>query len=455
MPRFAVAALAVVLATTVAAPLASQAQPPGFSPRLDSIARAPDPGRIAADIATLVGFGTRNTLSDTLSGERGIGAARRWLHAEFERISAECGGCLEVRYVSRLLRGGSSPRIPHDVEVVSVVATQRGSLHPDRWVIMSGDIDSRISNVTNATDDSPGANDNASGMAGTIEAARILSRYRWTKTIVYAGLAGEEQGLLGGEALAAQIVDSGWVVEAVLNNDMIGNIAGINGVTDNRRFRIFSEAVPVGETDADRASRRSYGGEVDGPSRQLARYVERLTRQYLPELEPRMIYRLDRFGRGGHHRPFNDRGMPGVRIMEANEHYDRQHQDLRTENGRQFGDVIEFVDFDYAARLTGVNALVLASLAGAPPPPSRVRLRGAVSASTTVGWTEPESDDLSGYRVYWRDTTAPQWTWSRFVPVGTTSLTLAGTIIDDHFFGVASVSRDGSESVVRFPVFGR
>jgi hypothetical protein len=434
---------------------AGQGVPPDFQPQLDSIARAPDPGRIAADIQTLVNFGTRNTLSDTLSATRGIGAARRWIFAEFERISAACGDCLEVRYVRNLVPGRPDTRITRDVEIVSVIAIQHGTLAPERWVIMSGDIDSRVSDATDATTDSPGANDNASGMAGTIEAARVLSRYRWPKTIVYAGLAGEEQGLYGGAALASQIVDSGWTVEAVLNNDMIGNIAGINGVVDNREFRIFSEPVSVLETEAERTRRRSYGGEVDGPSRQLARYVERLTRAYLPELEPRMIYRLDRFGRGGHHRPFNDRGMPGVRIMEAHEHYDRQHQDLRTEAGRTYGDVIEFVDFDYAARLTGVNALVLAGLAGAPPPPQSVRLRGAVSASTTVSWQEPPGDQVAGYRVYWRDTTAPQWTWSRWAPAGSTSLTLEGIIIDDFLFGVASVSQDGSESLVQFPTFGR
>jgi hypothetical protein len=394
-------------------------------------------------------------MSDTLSDTRGIGAARRWIFAEFEKIGAACGGCLEVRYVQGVVPGRPNTRITSDVNVVSVIAIQRGTTFPDRWVMMSGDIDSRVSDASNATADSPGANDNASGLAGTIEAARVLTRYRWPKTIVYAGLAGEEQGLYGGEQLARQIVDSGWTVEAVLNNDMIGNIAGINGVVNNRDFRIFSEPVSVAETDAERNARRLYGGEVDGPSRQLARYVDQLTRTYLPELEPRMIYRLDRFGRGGHHRPFNDRGMPGVRIMEAHEHYDRQHQDLRTEAGRHFGDVIEFVNFEYAARLTGVNALVLASLAGAPPPPAGVRLRGAVSASTTITWQASPSDQLAGHRVYWRDTTSPRWTWSRFVPAGASSLLLEGVIIDDYLFGVASVSLNGSESVVQFPTFGR
>lgn len=452
MTRSLLAFLLVMLAPAAGA---AQAIPPIFQSRLDSIAHGADAGRIATDIRTLVGFGTRNTMSDTMSATRGIGAARRWIFAEFERISAACGGCLEVRYVTSIVEGRPNTRITSDVAVVNVIAIQRGTALPDHWVLMSGDIDSRVSDASNATDDSPGANDNASGMAGTIEAARLLSRYRWPKTIVYAGLAGEEQGLYGGAALAAQITDSGWTVEAVLNNDMIGNIAGINGVVDSREFRIFSEPVSATESEAERSARRSYGGEVDGASRQLARYVERLTRAYMPELEPKMIYRLDRFGRGGHHRPFNDRGMPGVRIMEAHEHYDRQHQDLRTEGGRQYGDVIEFVDFQYAARLTGVNALVLASMADSPPPPAAVRLRGAVSASTTISWREVPSDHLAGYRVYWRDTTAPQWTWSRYVPAGSSSLTLEGVIIDDYLFGVASVSRTGSESLVQFPTFGR
>lgn len=453
MPRPAAGWLLALLILPPA--VAAQQVPPDRVALLDSIAAAPDPGRIGRDVATLVGFGTRHTLSDTLSPVRGIGAARRWIFAQFTAISAACGGCLEVRYQHHLVRGQPGSRIPEDLDVVSVIAIQRGSRTPERWVMMTGDIDSRVSDVLNATADSPGANDNASGMAGTIEAARVLSRHRFGKTIVYAGLAGEEQGLYGGTGLAATIADSGWIVEAVINNDMIGNIAGINGVVDNREFRIFSEPVPITETDAQRTARRSFGGEVDGPSRQLARYIDQLSRRYTPDLLPKMIYRLDRFGRGGHHRPFNDRGFPAVRLMEAHEHYDRQHQDLRTEGARHFGDVIEFVDFRYAARLTAVNAVTLAALAAAPPPPERVRLRGAVSASTTISWQEPAGDALAGYRVYWRDTTAPQWTWSRFVPRGQGSLQLEGVIIDDYLFGVASVALDGSESVVQFPSPGR
>jgi hypothetical protein len=446
---------AAVLVLTASSSLAAQQALPGHDPRLDAIARAPSPERIAHDIRTLADFGTRHTFSDTLSPTRGIGAARRWIFAEFERISAACGGCLEVRYTRSIVPGREGTRITRDTEIVNVIAIQRGTAHPERLVLMSGDIDSRVSDVMDATSDSPGANDNASGMAGTLEAARVLSGYRFGKTIVYAGLSGEEQGLFGGAALAREILDSGWTVEAVLNNDMIGNIAGINGEVDNRSFRIFSEAVPPGATEADQRNRRVYGGEVDGPSRQLARYIEALVRRVLPEMRPRMIYRLDRFGRGGHHRPFNDLGMPGVRIMEMHEHYDRQHQDLRTENGRHFGDEIDFVDLPYAAKLTGVNAATLAALAWAPPPPSRVRIQGAVSPSTSVSWQPAPNDGAIGYRIWWRDTTSPQWEHSRFIPAGRTLVTLEGVVIDHWLFGVAAVGPGGHESVVQFPVFGR
>ena len=452
LPRSLVAGL-VLLAT--ATRIAAQSVPDDRDGRLERIARAPSVERLAHDIRTLAAFGTRHTFSDTLSPTRGIGAARRWIFAEFERISAACGGCLEVRYTRSVVPGRAGTRITRDTEIVNVIAIQRGTTHPDRLVLMSGDIDSRVSDVMDATSDSPGANDNASGMAGTLEAARVLSGYRFGKTILYAGLSGEEQGLFGGAALAREILDSGWTVEAVLNNDMIGNVAGINGEVDNRSFRIFSEPVPPGASEADQRNRRVYGGEVDGPSRQLARYIEALVRRVLPELRPRMIYRLDRFGRGGHHRPFNDLGMPGVRIMEMHEHYDRQHQDLRTENGRHFGDEVAFVDVPYAAKLTGVNAATLAALAWAPPPPSRVRIQGAVSPSTSVSWQPAPDDGAIGYRIWWRDTTAPQWTHSSFIPAGRTLVTLKGIVIDHWLFGVAAVGPDGHESVVQFPVFGR
>ncbi len=335
------------------------------------------------------------------------------------------------------------------VNVVDVIAVQRGTTHPNRYVVMTGDIDSRVSNGSDSTSDSPGANDNASGIAGVLEAARVLTKYRFAGSIVYAGLSGEEQGLWGGRHMARTAKAQGWEIAAVLNNDMIGNFEGINGVVDNTTFRVFSEPVPATATAQDWARDRVYGGEVDGPSRQIARYVSRLTETYFTNLDAKMIYRLDRFGRGGHHRPFNDEGFPGVRLMETWEHYDRQHQDLRTENGRAYGDVVEKVNFPYAARLTAVNAVTLAALAWAPPAPTDVRIGGAVSASTTLAWQAVEDPNLAGYKLYWRDTDAPQWTHSRFVgPV--TRFTLENVIIDNYLFGVAAVGKNGTESPVVF-----
>jgi hypothetical protein len=359
-----VASLFALLACMETPPAArAQQAPPAVDLPLYDIAGAASAARIEADIRTLAGFGTRNTLSDTLSSTRGIGAARRWIKAEMDRISQACGGCMEVFYTSAL---HASSRLPRPVNVVNVVGVIRGTVHPNRYVIMSGDIDSPASDTWDAETDATGANDNASGMAGVLEAARTLTQHRFASSVMLVGLSGEEQGLWGGQHLARKAVEEEWDVAAVLNNDMIGNIRGIAGVVENTTFRVFSEPYPTTATEADLRGYRTFGGEVDGPSRQLARYVRRLTSTYFTNLDARMVYRLDRFGRGGHHRPFNDVGFPAVRIMETHEDYTRQHQDLRTEGGIAYGDVVEDVDFDYAARLTGVNAVVLAALAWAP-----------------------------------------------------------------------------------------
>lgn len=425
--------------------------PPAVDQRLYDIVNAPSPQRIEQDIRRLVGFGTRNTLSDTLSATRGIGAARRWIKAEFDKISADCRGCLEVFFQRNLVPAKGNRRIAKDTWVVNVVAIQRGSVHPNRYVIMSGDIDSRVSNSTDAVTDSPGANDNASGMAGTLEAARVLSKYQFPNTIVYTGLSGEEQGLFGGQYLAKLAKEETWDIIGILNNDMIGNIEGIDGVIDNTTFRVFSEPTPVEEEERDRLWRRFYGGEVDGPSRQLARYIHRLTDTYCTNLKAIMIYRLDRFGRGGHHKPFNDQGFPGVRIMETHENYNRQHQDIREENGIKYGDLIEGVNFEYAAKLTAVNAIKLASLAWAPPAPKNVMIGGAVRPSTRLKWDDVNDPNLVGYKIYWRDTTAPQWQNARFVEKSLSDFTLENIIIDNFLFGVASVGKDGNESMVVYP----
>ena len=404
--------------------------------------------RIKKDVTTLVNFGTRHTLSDTISNTRGIGAARRWIKSEFDRISEKCNDCLEVSYQRDLVKKEKSNRIPKDVWVVNVVAIQRGTTYPDRYIIMSGDIDSRVSDANNYTSDSPGANDNASGMAGTIEAARVLSNYKFENSIIYLGLSGEEQGLFGGQGLVKSAKEKGWDIIGIFNNDMIGNIKGGDGIISNTDFRIFSEPVPPTETERERNMRRFYGGEVDGISRQLARYVYKNVKTYMPEMNPMMIYRLDRFGRGGHHRPFNDAGYAGIRIMEAHENYTQQHQDIRVENGIAYGDVLEHVNFDYAKKLTSVNAINLASLAWAPPAPKEVSIGGIVEPSAKFQWSKVPG--ATGYKIYWRDTTSPTWDHSRFVG-DVSEFTLEGVVLDNFFFGVSAVGKDGFESVVVFP----
>jgi Zn-dependent M28 family amino/carboxypeptidase len=300
------------------------------------------------------------------------------------------------------------------------------------------------------TSDSPGANDNASGVAGVIEAARVLSKYKFNGSVVYAALSGEEQGLFGGKILTAYAQKHDWQVHGVLNNDMIGNITGINGVTDNTTARIFSEGTRVVETKEQANTRRFTGGEVDSASRNLARYIDTIADRYIPNLDTMLVYRLDRFGRGGHHRPFNDAGFAAVRIMETNEHYDRQHQDLRTENGVEYGDTIEGVDFDYTAKLTSLNAVTMASMAWAPAPPKEVKIKGAVTADTSFSWQQSSDENIAGYKIYWRYTSEPQWQFSKYVGK-VSQYTLKNVVIDNYYFGVASVSKDGVESPVVFP----
>jgi Zn-dependent M28 family amino/carboxypeptidase len=416
--------------------------------RIYDIIEAVSAERIENDITKLANFGTRHTLSDTVSQTRGIGAARRWIKSEFEKTSSACNNCLDVIYQKDLVKKGANARIVKDVEVVNVLAIQRGTKYPNRFIIMSGDIDSRVSDPTNFTDESPGANDNASGMAGAIEAARVLSKYKFENSIIYMGLSGEEQGLFGGGGVAAYAKEQGWEIIGIFNNDMIGNITGVDGITSSTDFRIFSEPVPPTETEKERNARRFYGGEVDGISRQLARYVHKTTKTYMPEMNPMMIYRLDRFGRGGHHRPFNDAGFAGIRIMEAHENYTQQHQDIRMEDGIAYGDVLEHVDFNYAAKLTAVNAISMASLAWAPPAPKTVEIGGIVEPSAKFKWSPV--DGATGYKIYWRDTTSPTWDSSRFVG-DVTEFTLTGIVIDNYFFGVSAVGANDFESQVVFP----
>ena len=418
-------------------------------PKIYDIITSVSAQRIEKDVRALANFGTRNTFSDTVSNTRGIGAARRYIKAAFDGIAKDCKNCLNVFYQKDFVTKKDGNRVPKDAWVVNVVAIQKGTKNPNRYIIMTGDIDSRNSDTMDFEGDAPGANDNASGMAGTIEAARVLSKYKFDNSIIYLGLSGEEQGLFGGKGLAEYAKKNNWEIIGVLNNDMIGNIEGVDGVIDNRTFRIFSEPTSPTETEKDRNQRRSFGYESDGTSRQLARYIHKQTQTYMPEMNPMLVFRLDRFGRGGHHKPFTDLGYPGIRIMEAHENYIRQHQNTRTENGISYGDVIEGVNFDYAAKLTAVNAINLAGLAWAPPAPKNVLIGGIVEPNTRLKWEKPKSDNISGYKIYWRLTTSPQWEHSRFVG-DVDNFELKGIVIDNFYFGVATVSKNGHESEIAF-----
>jgi hypothetical protein len=439
----------VLVALALCATAASAQTPPPASDQalLHDVAGAVSEQRLHGYIERMVGFGTRHTMSDTRSNSRGIGAARRWVQREFEAMSRDCGGCLEIATPSETISG--TDRIPTPTEVVDVLAIQRGTGDPTRVIIISGHLDSRVTDVMNTRANAPGANDDASGVAAVMEAARVLSQHRFSATLVFAALSGEEQGLHGGKILADYARAQGWRVEAVLNNDIVGNTEGMSGVHDNTHVRVFSEGTRAVETPEQANRRRYNGGEVDSPSRNLARFIDRLADQYLTNLDVVMVYRTDRFGRGGDQVRMLEAGYPSVRVTEAAENYNRQHQDLRRENGIRYGDTIDGVDFPYLAQVARLNIVSMAALASAPPPPSGVTIAGNVSPNTTVSWTAV--DGANAYRVWWRSTTEPQWRYSRLVESDATQIVLNGVVIDDWFFGVSSISADGYESPIVFP----
>lgn len=433
------AAALVLLATPAAAQL-----PVKHNSMLNELASGVSVDRQRAIVQTLVGFGTRHTGSDTTSATRGIGAARRWIATEFNSISKECGGRLQVAMPSAVV---TAERLAGPTEVVNVLGILPGTADPGRVIVISGHYDSRVSDAKNFTSDAPGANDDASGTAAVIEAARVLCKRQFPATLVFAALAGEEQGLHGGKILADYAVSKGWFVEANLNNDIVGNTEGIGGVRDNTHVRVFSEGTRSTEAPEQANTRRYNGGEVDSPSRNLARFMDRIADDYLINLDVVMVYRTDRYSRGGDQVEMLRAGFPAVRITEAVENYNRQHQDVRTENGVRYGDVIEGVDFAYLAQVTRLNVVTMAALASAPRPPVGVKIAGAVSPDTTVSWTP--APDAAAWRVWWRGTTEPTWRQSRIATSG--ELKLSGVNIDDMFFGVSAISADGYESPVVFP----
>jgi hypothetical protein len=430
-----------------AAPL-TDATLPTRQADVDTIVREISPQRIHAYVEKLVSFGTRHTMSETESNTRGIGAARRWIKAELERCGA---GKLDVQFQSHVHPVAN--RITRPTEIVNVVATLPGTqpASKDRYYVVSGHYDSRVTDVMNATADAPGANDDASGTAAVIEMACVMSRHKFDASLVFMTVAAEEQGLYGSGDYAAKAKAAGMNIAGMLNNDIIGSSHDENGKLDNAEVRLFAEGVPpVKETTPALRTLLQTGGENDSITRQLARHVKETGERYVPNFKVNIIYRRDRYLRGGDHSPFLDAGYAAVRFTEPHEDFNHQHQDLRTENGKKIGDLVEYVDPDYVAQVARVNAASLASLALAPAAPQDVKVKTAnLDNGTDLVWKANAEPDLAGYRIVWRDTTAPLWQGSKFV--GNVTTYRVDLSKDNLLFGVQAVDKDGNVSPATYP----
>src|SRR3954463_7693156 len=406
--------------------LVGAAPPPSPDAKLRAIVAPVSGAQMKKTIEALVSFGTRHTLSSQTDPKRGIGAALEWTRGEFQRYSSDCGNCLTIVEPSETVTGA---RVPTPTRIRDMVAIQRGTERPNDVVIIQGHIDSRVTDIMNFTSDAPGANDDGSGTAAVIEAARVLSKHKFPGTIVYAALSGEEQGLYGGKTLANYAKAQGWNVVTVLNNDIIGNSCSSDGVCDSTHARVLSEGPrSQGQTWLS-GSTHSLGGENDAPSRNISRFLDSLADRLNIGLDIRQIWRTDRFGRGGDHIPFLELGFPAARLSVAVENYNWQHQDLRTEKGIKYGDTIENMDFPYLAKIAKLNIAALAAIASAPPPPEP-KVEGAVSTDTTITWAPVVG--ATAYNVRWRRTDANQWERGRNVAVrrqlsSDTSVTLCST----------------------------
>ena len=406
---------------------------------------------IEKTIRQLVSFGTRNTLSEQNDPKRGIGAARDWLYAEFSKIAESSGGRMTVEKQS--YEQARAARVPQPTIVTNVVATLKGTQTESvqRMYVVSGHYDSMCSSATDAKCDAPGANDDASGTAAVLEMARVMAEHQFDATIIFMAVAGEEQSLLGSTHFADQAKQKNWNIDAMFTNDIIGNTLGGNGVRNRNTVRVFSEGVPSNETAAEATTRRNVGGENDSASRQLARFINETTEKYVPGMTVMLVWRRDRYGRGGDHIPFLERGYPAVRFTEVNENFRHQHQNLRVENGIQYGDLPEFVDFAYVANVARVNAASLAAMAMAPSRPKGANILTArLGNDTELKWEPNKEPDLAGYEIVWRDTISPVWTNVKAIGNVTTHV-MKGMSKDNFFFGVRAVDRDGNRSAVTFP----
>jgi hypothetical protein len=412
------------------------------------------PANLEAIVKKLVSFHTRHTLSDTTSKTTGIGAARTWIKSEFEKYGASSGGRLQVSY-DTFTQPADGRRITAPVVLKNVMAVLPGTDPNDKRMLMvSGHYDSRVTDVMNIKDFSPGANDDASGVAAVMEMCRILSKQKFSSTIVFVAMVGEEQGLYGATNLAKRAKEEGWNVHLLMNNDIVGNSYGMEtDIKDNKSVRIFSEGVPTGETPAQAAARTSAGTENDGKASQAARYIKEVAERYVDQLEVKLIYRRDRYLRGGDHTPFSLQGFTAVRITEMNEDFNRQHQDVRTEKGFKFGDLPEYVDYNYLQKVTRMNLAAMANLAlSCQEPENVVVLTSGLTNKTSLKWEAPKGKAPAGYYVLMRETSSPFWEQKFFVKENAATLAYSK---DNYYFGVQSVDEHGHESLVIIPKPGR
>ncbi len=406
--------------------------------------------RIRQTIEELVSFGNRSTISpqdgESIRTGKGIGAAREWIKSEFARYSKDCGGCLEVKTDEFVEQPGE--RIPKPTEITNVYAVMRGSdpAQANRIVLVTGHYDSRNSDTLNGTDPAPGANDDGSGTAVSLECARVLSRYKFPGTIIFLTVAGEEQGLNGSKHFAQMAKQQGWKLEAVLNNDIVGGDRSPE--QDASVVRVFSEGIPAAATEAEIRRLRALGGESDSTSRELARYIAEVGRTYQAGVKPVLAFRQDRYLRGGDHYSFNQQGFVAVRLTEFREDYSHQHQNVRTENGIEYGDLPKFVDYDYVAHVARLNAATLAALASAPAPPANVKmLTKNLENDTTLTWEA--SAGAAAYEVVWRATSAPDW--ERVEAVGSATRATLKVSKDNVIFGVRALDAAGHRSLPVVP----
>ncbi len=459
--RFAVLALAcagIVAAATGLALATSSARGSGHgngppvSPETRHMLKQIRAGNIEHSIRTLAAFGTRHTLSSQTDPNRGIGAATNWIYDQFQQYAAASDGRLTVEKQTFIQPPG--PRVPQPTPITNVIATLHGQQpeSADRIYLVSGHIDSRCTDVLDFTCDAPGADDDASGVAAVLELARVMSKHSFDATIIFAAFAGEEQGVFGSTYFAAQAKAANLNIAGMFSNDIIGSSLGMNGVRDRHNVRLFAEGPPANETPQEATIRRTMGGENDTPPRELARFIREAAQSAVPKINVWIIYRRDRFLRGSDHLPFLDQRYPAVRLTEPNEDYRHEHQNVRVENGVQFGDLPQFVDFRYTANVARVNGAALAALADGPAAPKAVKVEaGTLTVDTTLEWQANTEPDLAGYEIVYRDTTEPYW--SHRIDVGNvTSYTVKGITKDNFLFGVRAVDRDGNRSVVTFPV---